>query len=127
MSIPVTTGTNTVIGGGTYESIEIGDDSILTVDDPPTTGTGAVGVPSIRLSGIGNARHLVVEVIRSKSAGLIYTVEFGDSPNAASFQPAVNSPTITPIDADLEHVVVEDNVTVGDQPLRLGRVRVTSP
>ena len=126
-SITVPTGTNAVTEGGTYENVEIEDGARLTLDNPPPTVGVVADVPTIRLAGIGNARHLIVEFVRRKSAGRIYTVEFGDSPAGTSFQPAVNAPIVTPIDADLEHVVVEDNVTIGDRPLRLGRVRVTSP
>ena len=39
----------------------------------------------------------------------------------------VNAPTVTPIDANWERVIVDDNVTNGDQAIRFGRVRVTAP
>ena len=60
-------------------------------------------------------------------AGLTYTVRFANSPAGASFVSAVNAPTVTPIDANWERVIVEDDVTTGDQAIRFGRVRVSSP
>ena len=126
-TMTVAAGTNAVTEGGIFDSIVIEGGGTLTLKAPPSTGTLAVGVPSIRLSGTGNSRHLVVEFVRNKQTGLIYTVEFGDSPADASFQPALNAPIVTPIDADFEQVVVEDTVTVGSRPLRLGRLRTTAP
>ena len=127
VSLNVPAGTSAITDGGLYRNLVIEEGSTLTVDSPPPIGPVAIGAPTIRLTGTGNARHLTVQFVRSKSAGLIYSVEFGDSPEGASFQAAVNAPIITSIDADLEHVVVEDNVRVGDHPMRLGRVRVTTP
>ena len=92
-----------------------------------TPGTGTAGLPSIRLTGTGTAQHLTVEFVRRKNAGLTYTVQFANAPNGASFQSAVNVPTVTPIDANWERVIVDDNVTIGNQAGRFGRVRVTSP
>ena len=51
-----------------------------------TPGTGTAGLPSIRLTGTGNAQHLTVEFVRRKNAGLTYTVQFANSPGGASFQ-----------------------------------------
>ena len=126
-TIVVRAGTSAVTEGGIFDSVVIEDGGTLTLEAPPPTVTGPPGVPSIHLAGIGNARHLIVEFIRSKKAGLTYTVEFADSPDRASFQPSATAPIVTPINADLEHIVVEDIVTIADQPLRLGRVRVTYP
>ena len=92
-----------------------------------TPGTGTAGLPSIRLTGSGSAQHLTVEFVRRKNAGLTSTVQFANSPAGASFLPAVNAPTVTPIDANWERVIVDDNVTTGDQAIRFGRVRVTAP
>ena len=58
---------------------------------------------------------------------LTYTVQFANSPAGASFAAAVNVPIVNPIDANWERVIVEDNVTTGDQAIRFGRVRVSSP
>ena len=87
------------------------------------------GLPSSRLTGtgVGNAQHLTIEFVRRRKAGLTYTAQFANSPGGASFQPAVNAPTVTPIDANWELVIVEDNVTNDDQAIRFGRVRVTAP
>ena len=71
--------------------------------------------------------HLTIEFVRRRKAGLTYTAQFANSPGGASFQPAVNAPTVTPIDANWELVIVEDNVTNDDQAIRFGRVRVTAP
>ena len=90
-------------------------------------GTGTAGLPSIRLTGSGNAQHLTVEFVRRRNAGLTYTVQFANTPAGASFLSAVNAPTVTPIDANWERVIVEDNVTIGDQAIRFGRMRVTAP
>ncbi len=90
-------------------------------------GTGTAGLPVARLTGSAGNQRLTIEFVRRKNAGLTYTVQFANSPAGASFQPAVNTPTVTPIDANWERVIVEDNVTTGDQALRFGRVRVTSP
>ena len=54
-------------------------------------------------------------------------MQFANSPAGASFLSAVNAPTVIPIDANWERVLVEDNVTIGDQAIRFGRVRVTAP
>ena len=92
-----------------------------------TPGTGTAGLPSIRLTGTGSAQHLTVEFVRRKNAGLTYTVQFANSPAGAGFLSAVNAPTVTPIDANWERMIVEDSVTTGDQAIRFGRVRVTAP
>ena len=92
-----------------------------------TPGTGTAGLPSVRLTGTGNAQHLTVEFVRRKNAGLTCTVQFANSPGGASFMSAVNAATVTPIDANWERVIVEDSVTAGEQALRFGRVRVTAP
>ena len=92
-----------------------------------TPGTGTAGLPSIRLTGTGSAQHLTVEFVRRKNVALTYTVQFANSPAGASFLSAVNAPTVTPIDANWERVIVEDSVTTGDQAVRFGRVRVTAP
>ena len=89
-------------------------------------GSGTADLLSIRPTGIGNAQHLTVEFVRRKNAGLTYTVQFADSPAGASFLSAANAPTVTPIDANWERVIVEDSVTTGDQAIRFGRVRVTA-
>ena len=46
------------------------------------------------------AQHLIVEFVRRKNAGLTYTVQFANSPAGTSFQPTVNTPTVTPIYAN---------------------------
>ena len=92
-----------------------------------TPGTGTAGLPVARLTGSAGNLRLTIEFIRRKNAGLTYTVQFANAPAGAGFQPAVNAPTVTPIDANWERVIVEDNVTIGDQAVRFGRVRVTAP
>ena len=80
-----------------------------------------------RLTGSAGNQRLTIEFVRRKNASLTYTVQFANSPAGASFLSAVNAPTVTPIDANWDRVVVEDNVTTGDQAIRFGRVRVTAP
>ena len=92
-----------------------------------TPGTGTAGLPVARLTGSAGNLRLTIEFIRRKNAGLTYTVQFANAPAGAGFQPAVNAPTVTPIDANWERVIVEDSVTPGAQAIRFGRVRVTAP
>ena len=87
-------------------------------------GSGPSGCRHTRSTARSISRS---KFVRRKNAGLTYTVLFANTPNAASFQPAVNAPSVTPIGANWERVVVDDSVTIGDQAIRIGRVRVTSP
>ena len=92
-----------------------------------TPGTGIAGLPVARLTGSAGNQRMTIEFIRRKNAALTYTVQFANSPAGASFQSTVNAPTVAPIDANWERVIVEDSVTTGDQAIRFGRVRVTAP
>ena len=87
-------------------------------------GSGPSGCRHTRSTARSISRS---KFVRRKNAGLTYTVLFANTPHAASFQPAVNAPSVTPIGANWERVVVDDSVTIGDQAIRIGRVRVTSP
>ena len=90
-------------------------------------GTGTAGLPVARLTGSPGNQRLTIEFVRRKNASLTYTVQFANSPAGASFLSAVNAPTVTPIDANWERVIVEDNLTTGDQAIRFGRVLVSKP
>ena len=79
------------------------------------------------MTGSAGNQRLTIEFVRRKNVGLTYTVQFANSPVGSSFLSAVNTPTVTPIDANRERVIVEDDVTTGDQAIRFGRVRVTAP
>ena len=92
-----------------------------------TPGTGTAGLPVARLTGSAGNQRLTIEFVRRKNVALTYTVQFANSPAGASFLPAANAPTVTPIDANWERVIVEDNVTIGDPVVRFGRVRVSAP
>ena len=92
-----------------------------------TPGTGTAGMPVARLTGSAGNQRLTIEFIRRKNVALTYPGQFANSPAGASFRSAVNAPTVTPIDANWERVIVEDSVTTGDQAIRFGRVRVTAP
>ncbi len=90
-------------------------------------GTGTTGLPAVMLTGSGSTRRLVLEYVRRKNVMLTYTAQFASAPGAASWQTAANAPVVTDIDAFWERVVVEDTVTVGEQPRRFGRVLLSAP
>jgi hypothetical protein len=92
-----------------------------------TPGTGTAGLPSIHLPGTGADRHLVIEYVRRKAGGVIYTPQFGNTPAGASRQSATAPPVVTSIDATWERVMVEDTVAVGGTTRRFGSVLVTKP
>ena len=92
-----------------------------------TPGTGTAGLPSVRLIGVGNDAHLAVEFVRRRGGLITYAVQFWNLLDTAGWEPAVNAPTVTVIDANWERVVVEDNVTMADASQRFGRVVVSKP
>ena len=89
-------------------------------------GTGTSGLPSVRIVGTGNARHLQVEFVRRTNFPLTYRVEFIDSVSG-TWLPAAGVPVVTPINAQFERVVVNDTVTIVTNPRRFGRVFISSP
>lgn len=70
-----------------------------------TPGTGTAGLPSIRRVGGGSARSLIVEYVRRRNSGLIYTPQ--QSPTLDAFTPLTGNVTTTTIDGTWERVVVE--------------------
>ena len=92
-----------------------------------TPGTGTAGLPAIQLVGTGPNAHLAVEFVRRKAGTVLYTVEFTNSLDPGSWQPATAPPVVTSIDANWERVVIEDQVTVGGAAKRFGRVMAAKP
>ncbi|MEO7318019.1 MAG: hypothetical protein ABIZ56_03410, partial [Chthoniobacteraceae bacterium] len=120
-------GTQDLEGDGANNFLEFA--SNLNPNAPDATrlvpGTGTSGLPSVRIVGTGNARHLQVEFIRRTNFPLTYRVDFADTVGAWS--PAVGVPVVTPINAQFERVVVDDTVTILTNPRRFGRVFISSP
>ena len=90
-----------------------------------TPGTGTAGLPVIRFIGTGSAQHLSIEFVRRKTGGILYTPQFNNTPDAASWQSATAPPVVTSIDANWERVIVEDLATTGANTTRFGRVLVS--
>lgn len=86
-------------------------------------GTGDKGLPT---TGVNPAtQRLRVEFIRRKSSsspGVSYAVEFSSS--LSNFAPAGAPVQIDSIDANLERVVWEDDVSINDSPARFARIKI---
>ena len=93
-----------------------------------TPGTGTSGIPYIGIETSGGLRLRVEYVRRRNATDLLYQVQFCTSLTATGapdgWATSTATETITPIDADWERVVVEDQPTPG-VTRRFGRVRVT--
>ncbi|MGL4401247.1 MAG: choice-of-anchor D domain-containing protein, partial [Luteolibacter sp.] len=88
-------------------------------------GTGTAGLPAVSLDQSGPQPQLVIEFLRRKNSGLIYTPEI--SPGLATFQPLTETPTVTSIDDQWERVVLKRTIDPSLTPTLFGRVSVTLP
>ncbi|QJE95482.1 InlB B-repeat-containing protein [Luteolibacter luteus] len=88
-------------------------------------GTGISGLPSVTATGSGAERKLRLEFIRRKGI-FTYIPEVSGSLNGVDWAVVTGTPVVTPIDSELERVVVEDSTGSGSAK-RFGRVRVESP
>ncbi len=86
-------------------------------------GTGDRGLPTTGMNPI--TQRLRVEFIRRKSSsapGVSYAVEFSSSLN--NFAAAGAPVQIISIDANLERVVWEDDVSINETPARFARIKI---
>jgi Fibronectin type III domain len=90
-----------------------------------TRGTGTAGLPAVSLDQSGPLPQLVIEFLRRKNSGLIYTPEI--SPGLANFQPLTETPTVTSIDDQWDRVVLKRTIDPSLTPTLFGRVSVTLP
>ncbi len=88
-------------------------------------GTGTAGLPAVSLDRSGPQPQLVIEFLRRKDSGLIYTPEI--SPGLAAFQPLTETPTVTSINTQWERVVLKRTIDPSLTPTLFGRVTVTLP
>jgi hypothetical protein len=96
-----------------------------------TEGTGAAGLPCMRIEQAGGLRLRIEFVRRRNAADLLYEPQFCTSLTAVEGTPngwavPTATETVTAIDADWERVVVEDQPPPGAAS-RFSRVRVTVP
>jgi hypothetical protein len=88
-------------------------------------GTGTAGLPAVRLDLSGAQPQLVIEFLRRRNSGLIYTPEV--SPGLTAFQPLTEVPAVTFINDQWERVVLRRTIDPELTPALFGRVSVTLP
>lgn len=93
-----------------------------------TPDVGNAGLPFARIVGPTENRRLELQFVRRKSdTSLTYTAEFSSTLNTTSpgaWSASAATPTIVPINADWERVIIEDANGMG-QGQRFVRVRIT--
>ena len=90
-----------------------------------TPGTGTSGLPSIRRAGSGPASTLIVEYLRRRNSGLIYTPQ--RSSTLGGFTPLTGITTATAIDGFWERVVVEEPLGSNPPSSLFASVKVQLP
>lgn len=88
-------------------------------------GTGTAGLPSVSLVATPSSATLRVEFVRRRDSSLVYTPQWGTTLDV--FRPMTAPPTVVPIDANWDRVIVEESL--GRPPLlqAFGRVLVHRP
>ncbi len=90
-----------------------------------TRATGTSGLPAISVDWSGAQPQLVIEFLRRKNSGLIYTPK--SSATLANFEPITETPNVTSISDHWERVVVKKTLDPTQTPTLFGRVDVTLP
>lgn len=86
-----------------------------------TSGTGSSGLPLITIDG----STFVVEFIRRRNSGLVYTPRF--STDLTTFSAMSGTTTVSAIDNDWERVVVRKSMDPAATPRLFARVEVSLP
>jgi hypothetical protein len=90
-----------------------------------TPGTGSAGLPAISRTGSGPTSKLVVEFLRRRNSGLIYTPQ--RSATLAAFTPLTATPSVSIIDGTWERVVVEEPLGITPPEKLFALVKVELP
>ncbi len=90
-----------------------------------TPGTGSAGLPAISLAGSGPTSKLIVEFLRRRNSGLVYTPQ--RSATLAAFTPLTGTPSVSTIDGTWERVVVEEPLGITSPEKLFASVKVELP
>ncbi len=90
-----------------------------------TPGTGSAGLPAISRAGSGATSKLIVEFLRRRNSGLVYTPQ--RSTTLAAFTPLTGTPSVSTIDGTWERVVVEEPLGIHPPEKLFASVKVELP
>lgn len=88
------------------------------------TPGGNAGLPAAGLDESGDSTVWRVEFVRRKGSGLSYTPQISTTLEPGSFAPMTGTPTVTDIDDEWEHVVVEEPYDPVTTPSSFSRIEV---
>ncbi len=90
---------------------------------------GAGSVSGLPISSVivdpQGRRRLRLEYLRRIGSGLTYVSEFGSGLGAGDWNPAVQTPQVTPVNTEWERCVSDDYEFTPSPALRFGRIRVS--